>query len=312
MILEGNKNKYNRIETKNLDTGEIINTQIINKNTKIIGNTLIAEGTKNKINSFIDKKELSDFINDNFGTFYHLAYKYKDSLFNSLQAKYEGDKANIHIVRFIVLGTYLTFGGKLFDKNNNEIKKSSLGNIWNTQNRNGINETYKLLMECGYIYETEEGYIMINDNIMSKGKILLENEIDNTYTRVFKENIQKLFEGSTTKQQKQLANLFKVLPYINFRHNIFCSNPTETDINELETLTWSDLAELCGYDKTNVTRFKKDLFTLEIHGEMVIGQFTTQQGYYICVNPKVYYANNEIECVKGLLNSFKLTKKNKK
>ena len=306
------KNKYEIVETFNRTTGEVYNRQLINSNDEVVGNRLITEKTANRDKAFISKKELSEFIDDNFGAFYHLAYRYKNNLFDTLQSKYEGEKANIHIVRFIVLGTSLTFWGKLFDRSNHRIKKSSLKNIWNTQNRNGINETYKLLSDCGYIYETEEGYLMINDKIMNKGKILLENKIDNTYTRVFKENVQNLFNGATTKQQKQLANLFKILPYINFRHNIFCSNPTETDINKLETLTWSDLAEICGYDKTKVTRFKKDLFTLEINGEMVIGQFTTQQSYYICVNPRVYYANNEIEYVKGLLHSFKITKNNKK
>ena len=52
-----------------------------------------------------------------------------------LTEKYEGNKANIHIIRFIILASYSTFGGTLRDENGHQIKKSNLTKIWDTQNR---------------------------------------------------------------------------------------------------------------------------------------------------------------------------------
>ena len=205
----------------------------------------------------------------------------------------------------MMLATCLTFGGKLFDDNNNRVKKSSLKNIWDVSNRNSINETYNLLKECNYIYETEEGYIMINEDIVIKGAIdnLEELKKENprlTYTRVFVDNLKEMYRGTESKQRKHLANLFKILPYVNYKYNVFCANPTETDKKQLELLDWTDLAKICGYNTDNASRLKKDLMKLKIYGYDVIGQFETGSGKTIKVNPKVYYAGDDSEDVKRL------------
>lgn len=312
--------KYNRIGTINFDTGELYNTQLIEDETQITGNKLITEKQNKRNKKYKDKaknlEEMSEFIQANEGAFIHLIYKYGYPLMDKLQAKCGGNKDNIHIIRFIQLATYTTFGGNLFDKGRHRIKKSSLKNIWDTSSRNSINETYNLLMECGYIYETEEGYIMINEDIIVKGAIdnfkkLHKEDNDLTYTRLFVSNVQDMYIGTDPKARKQLANLFKVLPYINFKHNVFCMNPTEQDENKLQLLNWKDLATLCGYNDTNkVNRFKKDLWTLSVYGYDVIGEFKTKSGMAICINPKVYYGGNNVEDVKRMYTLFSMVQNN--
>lgn len=255
--------------------------------------------------------DLQEHIRANEGPFIHLLYKYGYPLMDKLQGKCDGNKANIHIIRFIQLATYSTFGGKLFDTNWNRIKKSSLKTLWDTTSRNSINETYELLMDCGYIYETEEGYIMISEELIVKGAIedfkrLKKDEKDLTYTRIFSKNVQDMYIGTEPKARKQLANLFKVLPYINFKYNIFCANPTETNKENLELYTWTDLARICGYDESNITKFKKELWKLKIYGFNTIGQFSSGDSYYICINPKVYYGGDNKEDVEFLYKSFEM------
>lgn len=307
------KNMYKRVQAIDTDTGEIL------------GNILLKEGSEQLILKVVNEKQsdaikkknsnngdIIEHIQKNEGAFVHLIYKYGFPLMDKLQTKCEGNKVNIHIIRFIQLATYSTFGGKLFDNNRNEIRKSSLSKIWDTTSRNSINETYKLLIECGYIYETEEGDIMISEELIIKGAIedfkrLKKDDIDLTYTRLFTQNIQDMYLGTEPKARKQLANLFKVLPYINFKYNIFCANPTETDENKLEYLTWTDLARLCGYeDDKNIAKFKKDLMKLKIYGFNTIGQFSTDDKYYICINPKIYYSGDNIDVVDFLYRSFKM------
>lgn len=292
--------KGNLIDDRVLKDGETI--EIINIKQR--------EAIKRKIKN---KNAIQEHIEENEGAFIHLIYKYGQPLMDKLQAKCEGNKSNIHIIRLIQLATYTTFGGKLFDDNKNEIKKSSLSKIWDTKNnRKSINETYNLLMECGYIYETEEGYIMISEDLIVKGAIenfkkLHKQDTDLTYTRVFTKNVQDMYLGTEPKARKQLANLFKALPFINFTHNTFCTNPTETDPKKLELLTWSDLARLCGYDdKKQVARFKKDLWTLQVYGFDTIGEFKTQSGMAICINPKVYYGGNDIQDVQRIYTLFEM------
>ncbi|CEN23724.1 Uncharacterised protein [[Clostridium] sordellii] len=312
-------NKYKRVQAIDTDTGEVLGNTLIKDNGS---EQLIMKVVKENQAKSIKKKNknkyaIIDHIQKHEGSFVHLIYKYRKPLMDTLQVKCEGNKANIHMIRFIQLATYSTFGGKLFDNNRNRIKKSSLSNIWDTTSRNSVNETYKLLIECGYIYETEEGYIMISEDLIVKGAIedfkkLKKDDEDQTYTRLFTNNIQAMYEGTNPKSRKQLANLFKVLPYINFKHNVFCSNPTETDPKELELYTWTDLARLCGYDeKKQIARFKKDLWTLKVYGFDTIGEFKTQSGMAICINPKIYYSGDNIEDVNRLYVMFDMVQGNK-
>lgn len=308
--------EYKTYDLIDKETGEVIDSKTVE--IKPGRRTGVSTSTEDQRDAYKHKleldKEMADFIKENEGAFIHLIYKYGSVIFKELEEKLSGNKSNIHIIRFIILATYMTFGGKLFDDDKHRIKKSSLKHIWDVSNRNSINETYNLLLECGYIYE-EEGYIMINDKMIIKGEITdIINELkkdDNryTYTRLFVNNIKSMYYGTEQKQRKQLANLFKILPYVNFKYNVFCSNPTEIDEIKLELLSWGDLAELCGYDRTNVTRFKKDLWNLKIYDHCVIGEFHCEAGMAICVNPKVYYGGDDVSDVRNLYAMFKMCEK---
>lgn len=315
--------------------GKLIDDRALKDNETIeIVNIKQRDAIKRKIKN---KSDMQEHIRSNEGSFIHMRYKYSQPIFEKLQAKCKGSKSNIHIIRFIQLATYSTFGGKLFDNDGNRVKKSSLSKIWDTKSRNSINETYNLLLECGYIYEKvetvnkrqckysdneiegtkEESYIMISEELIVKGAIedfkkLHKKNADLTYTRVFTQNVQDMYLGTESKARKQLANLFKVLPYINFKHNVFCSNPTETDPKKLKLCTWTELARLCGYDeKKQIARFKKDLWKLRVYEFDTIGEFKTQSGLAICINPKVYYAGDNIDDVNRLYVMFEMIQGNK-
>lgn len=304
--------KFKRVQAIDTDTGEVLgNVLLKNKSEQLVMKVVNEKQVRAIKKKTENKVTISEHIEQNEGSFVHFIYKYGKPIMESLELKCGGNKANIHIIRFIQLATYSTFGGKLFDSNRNRIKRSSLKTIWDTSSKNSIKETYDLLMECGYIYETEEGYIMISDDLIVKGAIddfkkLKKDDKDLTYTRLFSKNIQSLYEGTEPKARKQLANLFKILPYINFKHNILCANPTETDKNKLELLNWSDVARICGYDETNITKFKRELWKLKIYGYNTIGQFSSGNSYYICVNPKLYYSGDNIEDVDFLYKSFEM------
>lgn len=304
--------EYKTFELTDKETGEVINSAKLEmKPGSQIG---IKATTEQQRESYKHKQELTqaikEFIAENEGSYVHLLFKYGAPLFQKLEEKVPGNKNNTHVIRFMMLATCLTFGGKLFDSNKNRVKKSSLKNIWDTTSKNSINETYNVLMECEYIYETEEGYIMLNEELIVKGAIenfeeLRKENHSFTYTRIFVDNLKAMYEGTEPKQRKQLANLFKALPYINFKYNVFCANPTETDEEKLELLTWKDLAELCGYvDKKHIAKFKKDLTSLSIFDRSVIGQFENKYGKIIVVNPKVYYGSDDVNEVKNLQQLF--------
>lgn len=284
--------------------GDIKSHQAIKKDEEVVVKRKSKQATAGQKEALQNKKDIKEFIKQHEGRYIHSIYKYNEPYMADLEN-------NIDIIRLIVLASYVTFGGKLFDKNNNEIKKSSLKNIWETTSRNSINKTYNNLKEAGYIIESEEGYIMINEDIFVKGEIqnwkMLKKENENfTYTRIFTDNIQDMYYSCKDLERKRLANFFRILPYISFKYNVLCSNPAETDETNLKVLNWRDLAAICGIEENNAPRLKRDLMKLRIFGYEVIGQFETSNKKSICVNPKVYFGGDDANCVRHLYSMFKI------
>lgn len=302
--------EYKTFKLTDEETGEVISTTKaeIKPGTQVG----IKATTEEQRESYKYHKELvEEYKEFNSDAYFHLIFKYGTIIFRELEEKAPGNKCNIHSIRFIVLASYITFNGNLLDKNGHRIKKSSLKKIWDTENRNGVNETYNLLKECGYIYETEEGYIMINEDMIIKGEItkyykeLKKQDKRYVYRRIYSDSVKAMYYGTEPKQRKLLANLFKILPYINFKYNVFCENPIETDKSKVKPLTWTDLTRLCGEHEKNVTRFKKDLMSLKIYGYDVIGEFNhSLDKKNIVINPKIYYGDIDTNEVKGISALF--------
>ena len=73
--------------------------------------------------------------------------------------------------------------------------------------------------------------------------------------------------------------------------------------------TCTDLARLCGEDGLNVTRLRNSMMKLNIYGYNTIGDFTCGDGKAICVNPKVFYAGNDLQDVNRLYVLFEMCQK---
>lgn len=246
---------------------------------------------------------MREYLKDNdFGRYFHMIYKYNQPMFEGLRKTVPKSKVNITIVRFTVLVAHISLYGK--------VKKSMLKDVWDTENRNGINETYKFLLECRFIQETEDGFITINESIAREKikdhiKELQKEDKDYTYTRVFCESILKLYYGTEIKQRKQLANLYAILPYINFKYNRLCKNPTETDNLKVEPLNWTDLCDICEYDKKNAFRLRKDLMKIRINRQYILmDTIRGEDVNVIVVNPHIYYAGDHVNELKAIIDLF--------
>ena len=265
------------------------------------------QNKKNQSDALIEKNKktnnMREYLNDNeFGRFFHMIYKYNQPMFEDLRKIVPKSKVNITIVRFTVLVAHISLHGK--------VKKSMLTEVWDTENRNGINETYKFLLDCKFICISKDGFITINENIVREKikdhiKELRKEDKSYTYTRVFCESILKLYYETEINKRKQLANLYAILPYINFKYNRLCNNPTETDNLEVEPLSWTDLCDICEYDKSHAARLRKDLMKLKINGQYVLmDTICGEDENIIIVNPRIYYAGDNVNELKAIMDLF--------
>lgn len=315
-MTRNNSKEYEVFELKNVTTGQVVNTSIVEVSPGTqISTKITTEGQRESYKAHEDSVEGMRECHDNENQkWFHLIYKYYDAIFKELQEKIPGNKANIHIIRFIILATYSNYKGELAYSNGQRIDEGSLKKIWDIKKKATIDETYNLLKECGYVYETAEGYLMINEEMVIKGEIkdyykeLKKQDSNYTYVRIYINAIREMYYGTTAGQRKQLANLFKILPYVNYKYNVFCSNPEETDPSKIEPLSWTALADMCGYENNkHISDFIGNLKKLKINGQFSIGQF--QRGTEkkrIIVNPSIYYAGINKDDIKGIEDYFKI------
>ena len=98
-----------------------------------------------------------------------------------------------------------------------------------------------------------------------------------------------------------------MIPWINRKYNIICNNIFETDIDKINPLSLGEFCDIIGYDRTNVTRLKKDLLSFRYENKRLICFMVCDDMIKstIYVSPHLYYSGSNNEIIKMIDNHFK-------
>ena len=151
-----------------------------------------------------------------------------------------------------------------------------------------------------YLIINEDKTITPNNDIFYKGKINRK-----TWMRVYSRGIQKLYKYCAKKYSKSLGYVFAALPYINFKYNVLCYNPQETDPNKIQKMTITEFCDIVNYDRKHfkrlIAQINEIIFKFNDHNERfccyVNDGINTDKSYMV-VNPRIIYAGNTIDDVK--------------
>lgn len=214
------------------------------------------------------------------------------------------------LVKFIYIGTYVKRDGYLIEDNNvTYITKKHLEKLLNVS-RNRFAEFYNKLVDNNLIYEEVEK-LRINLDYFYKGnkgnyKTLTNSKLDD-FTRIYIDTTRKLYLNTPIREHKQLAIIYKLLPFVNWKYNILCQNINETDKNRLEVLTVRDVMTIFGFHEKQYKRFAENFYSLKC-GELQIFrsvQYTAcALDNFIVVNPLVFFRGNDIEDLQYLCTLF--------
>ena len=178
-----------------------------------------------------------------------------------------------------------------------ELLKLKKSEYYNTKN---------ILIENGLIHIDSEQNININHDISFIGKISKDNSKQD-YIRIFKDTIIELYNKSTTREHKKLAVFIELLPYIHFKYNIICNNPSCDLIEDVEPLTAKDLSNILQeYNNKNSSMLKKQLLSIHIgntESMLYVERFNKK---FFAVNPLIYYKGRHIEDLNFLVELFKI------
>ena len=209
--------------------------------------------------------------NDN-GKFVWLVFQYGENLFPNI--------SSANLTRLMYAATFCKNDGSIVRKGllkeKMNLNKTSWYEFWDEMTSNNI------------LYE-KDNIVYVNEKYIVKGKI----HTDQNYTRLFCEYVRQLYEGcESAKAHKQLAYIFKIIPFINRRTNIVCNNPTEQDENKVTPMSLGDFCDVIGYDRSHARRLAKELLKIRINGELAVGFFVSdlrEETWLLVTNPKLYF-----------------------
>ena len=216
------------------------------------------------------------------------------------------------LARFIVLGTYIRKDGYCkLDNRLTYIKKNMLPTLLNTT-RKTVNKFYNTLIEKNLIQEDDTG-IKINLLYFYRGSKREYKELSNKtlkdFTRLFVNTTRILYGQTKTRDLPYFTMVYKLISFTNYRHNILCSNPQETDFNNIKPYTLEDILKLTGVVRNDRKKYLTYIMSLHIGNNVLFireGKGINILGDIVYVNPRLYYRWNNIDDLQKLVNRVDL------
>ena len=252
-----------------------------------------------KKNNIIQKRKSEDkfykYIDKEIGSFYFNYYK-----------RFKPTIPTQYIFRFIYLCCFMDYDNNLIwgeskqymsEKDMQEVLKLAKTEFYTTK---------KTLLKNDLIQIVDDS-VKINKLYSIKGGINKNKKVE--IVRMFENTIKDLYEKSLPREHKNVGILIKLLPFVNFRYNILCSNPREENLENIIALANKDLIEILDISKP--TQLK--LLKIKVNKEPA---FIKVDNCYLknvyVINPKIYYKGNDIDDLAGVINLFKVKKSTRK
>lgn len=211
------------------------------------------------------------------------------------------------IARLMFIGTYTSWGdGKLQYANGRNIDKDGLHALVN-MSRKRFNEFYLRLIDESIVQDAGADGLFMNPSVFVRGSVKssVYDVSDLQYTRMFRQTIRDLYEAYNGRSLGQLALIYAVMPFVNFKTNIVAYNAEVPESKDVRPLSLDQLAMILDY--ADGARLKSALNRVRAGGQPVFGFFENpndRRTWRIIVNPCVIYAagGEELGAIKALFS----------
>jgi hypothetical protein len=254
------------------------------------------KGKRKGVGHGISRNDLRDWVSNQGNYFYFLIYRQLMQDFPDCEGL---------LFKFIYLCTYGDYDDKggLLSHNKQPLVYNSFYSILNLSKKR-TDDTVAELLNKGLLIQEGNNY-RPNPRYYVRGAV--KGHVGEI-TRIFNKGMRELYFKSNYKEHNLLAHFIPLLPYVNLRYNIICSNPEETDIKKIKPFNLRQIADAFGVEKSNSPRLKKKLLSITVHGYNLMGYFTRNfgDGLLKCfiVNPYVFYKAPGIKDMESIAKLF--------
>lgn len=272
LVLENGDHVYN---DKN---GELVS---ISYDTLLL--TEVELRRRKKQNYFADKMRNPAF--DDYGTFLWLCFNPIENLFPDLNGT--------EVTMLIMLSTFIDYSNLLLTPNNKRMRQSDLVTLLQTSKAT-ISRFVNKLKKNNIIDEKSNGDMYLNTKSFYRGEY---RQRQARTTRVYIDTCRKLYYASEKGQRNKLSFIFRMIPWMDYRHNILVANPYEKDEDNVQPISLGDFAEFIGYGRNNASCLWKIISKIKIDGEPVVlavMRNLNMRDATVMVNPKLLCGSRDV------------------
>lgn len=221
------------------------------------------------------------------------------------------DVTAANLGRLIYLSTYCDYHNRLMLTENTTMKRGDLPAVLNLRER----KTRDFLNDMKEYIRFDESGIYISDSFVYRGK--KKERRYNNKMKLFNKSVQNLYKGLKPTKHKYFGFIIQLLPFVNRKYNIICSNPEEVDIDKIKSLSLTDIAKELKYEKSNSGKLLEILTGLFFDAagyqqsacSIVYHEGNGQSGYDLIFNPRLLYIGEDYKDVLAYNKFFPLAVK---
>lgn len=194
---------------------------------------------------------------------------------------------------FLVMQCYISYDNMLKMENDAKLPmtKKELMQVLKIKKPHTLNDLLKRFIELGLVseekvelYNKEYKAFFINKDYCFRKDVNSRASVKKT-ARIFMDNLKELFAENKIKPA-DIGFIYKIIPFVNYHHNLLTANPYEADASKDEYLTVEELADALGIHAKEVS---KKLTTLYWGDLAVFARIKRGRETILKVNPLIVY-----------------------
>lgn len=286
--------------------GETGETVPVAANTKMLSEAEV-ESSKRRAEAYVERAEVAVLQKEMCGDFFW-------TLFNSKE-QYFPEVSDSMLSKIVYLITYMDYGANILmvqDSSTAPRRPMTKRDVQKVirLHRCNFSRFWDELLATDIITEEPDGSLRVCSRFC-KGELAKKNI---AAMKVFTHAVRYMYENVDVRTHRYIAYLFRLIPYINLRYNVFCKNPLETDRSKIIPMTAKDMCCMLSLGGENVQRFVKKVFKLSFidkNGDerSVVNILMNRKNYedrtFIIINPQFYAGYMSREDMLLAIDEFK-------
>lgn len=206
--------------------------------------------------------------------------------------------------RLVYLATYSDYHNRLMLNEQRIMHRKDLPKVMNLKERKN-REFISEMITKKYIVERDEE-LFISDSFLYRGE--KKERRYNQKMKIFIKSVRNLYKHLDSRRHSYFGMIVQLIPYVNRRYNILCWNPEEQDIDQINSLTITDICKIVGRDPKNYDNLLEAITGLifEVNGykQAACSCVSFESGYRIIFNPRLMYIGQDYKEVEVLCIFF--------